>query len=80
MELGSRGIVVLYYLCRGNKGADQMCSYQAADLGACKKQVFSLLAQMFLSFSPLKNSLSLALNFSWGKSALGVIPMSSIIS
>ena len=34
-----------YYLCSENKGADQLCSYHAADLHFCfhifKKQVFS---------------------------------------
>ena len=45
-DLGSTVVDGLYYLCRENKGVDQLHSYRAgADLclcfGICKKQVFS---------------------------------------
>ena len=36
---------MLFYLCRENKGADQLCAYCAADLhlcfSICKMQVFN---------------------------------------
>ena len=49
-DLGSRGIV----LCSENKGADQLCSYGAADLCLCfhlhKKQISHDIANFTGSF------------------------------